>query len=54
MYNTRNSSMELLRIISMIMIVSCHFVAHGGFTFLSITISQRFRFYKFFILEEIL
>lgn len=39
MYNTRNSSMELLRIISMIMIVSCHFVAHGGFTFASQTLS---------------
>lgn len=29
----RNSSIELLRIISMIMIVSCHFATHGGFSF---------------------
>lgn len=31
--NIRNSSMELLRILSMIMIVSCHFATHGGFSF---------------------
>jgi len=29
----RNSSIELLRIIAMIMIVSCHFATHGGFSF---------------------
>lgn len=29
----RNSSIELLRIISMIMIVLCHFATHGGFSF---------------------
>ena len=29
----RNSSIELLRIIAMIMIVSCHFATHGGFAF---------------------
>lgn len=29
----RNSSIELLRIISMVMIVSCHFATHGGFAF---------------------
>lgn len=31
--NVRNSSIELLRIISMIMIVSGHFATHGGFSF---------------------
>ena len=31
--NVRNSSIELLRIIAMIMIVSCHFATHGGFSF---------------------
>lgn len=31
--NQRNSSIELLRIISMIMIVACHFATHGGFSF---------------------
>lgn len=31
--NQRNSSIELLRIISMVMIVSCHFATHGGFSF---------------------
>lgn len=29
----RSSSIELLRILSMIMIVACHFATHGGFTF---------------------
>ncbi len=29
----RNSSLELLRIISMLMIVGCHFATHGGFSF---------------------
>lgn len=29
----RDSSIELLRIIAMIMIVSCHFASHGGFSF---------------------
>lgn len=29
----RNSSIELLRIISMVMILSCHFATHGGFSF---------------------
>lgn len=29
----RNSSIELLRILAMIMIVSCHFATHGGFSF---------------------
>ena len=29
----RNSSIELLRIIAMIMIVFCHFATHGGFSF---------------------
>ena len=31
--SVRNSSIELLRIISMIMIVFHHFAIHGGFTF---------------------
>ena len=31
--NPRNSSIELLRIISMLMIVFSHFATHGGFTF---------------------
>lgn len=31
----RNSSIELLRIISMVMIVGCHFATHGGFSFSS-------------------
>lgn len=30
---TRNSAIELCRIISMIMIVGCHFASHGGFDF---------------------
>lgn len=29
----RNSSIELLRIIVMLMIVGCHFATHGGFSF---------------------
>lgn len=29
----RDSSIELLRIISMVMIVACHFATHGGFSF---------------------
>lgn len=32
-YANRNSSIELLRIIVMIMIVGCHFATHGGFEF---------------------
>lgn len=35
----RNSSIELLRIISMVMIVSCHFATHGGFSFDANTLS---------------
>lgn len=35
----RNSSIELLRIISMIMIVSCHFATHGGYLFDASTLS---------------
>lgn len=31
--NVRNSSIELLRIIAMVMIVLCHFATHGGFSF---------------------
>lgn len=30
---SRNSSIELLRIISMAMIVACHFATHGDFSF---------------------
>lgn len=29
----RNSAIELLRIVSMIMIIGCHFATHGGFEF---------------------
>lgn len=32
-YANRNSPIELLRIIVMIMIVGCHFATHGGFEF---------------------
>ncbi len=35
----RNSSIELLRIITMFMIVSCHFATHGGFSFNPQTLS---------------
>lgn len=31
--NKRNSSIELCRIIAMIMIVACHFATHGGFNY---------------------
>ena len=35
----RNSSIELLRIVAMVMIVSCHFATHGGFSFNSSSLS---------------
>ena len=35
----RNSSIELLRILSMFMIVLCHFASHGGFSFDAQTLS---------------
>lgn len=35
----RNSSIELLRILSMFMIVACHFATHGGFSFEPMTLS---------------
>ena len=35
----RNSSIELLRILIMLMIVGCHFATHGGFSFDNHTIS---------------
>lgn len=37
--SNRNSSIELLRILTMIMIVSCHFATHGKFSFDEKTIS---------------
>lgn len=44
----RNSSIELLRIISMVMILSCHFATHGGFSFDAQTLSVP-RFWWYFI-----
>ena len=44
----RNSSIELLRIISMVMIVACHFATHSGFTYNSHTLSIP-RFWLSFI-----
>ena len=35
----RNSSIELLRIVAMVMIVSCHFATHGRFSFNTSSIS---------------
>lgn len=37
--SSRNSSIELLRIISMLMIALCHFATHGGFAFDAQTLS---------------
>ena len=45
----RNSSLELLRIVAMLMIVACHFAAHGEFHFPSETITLN-RLYQQFIL----
>ena len=47
--NVRNSSIELLRIISMIMIVFHHFAVHGGFSF-GTTISIPHLWYNFIIM----
>ncbi len=44
----RNSSFELLRIISMFIMIICHFMIHGGFTFDAQTLSVP-RFYTGFI-----
>lgn len=47
--NVRNSAMELLRIISMIMIVFHHFAVHGGFSF-GTTLSIPHLWYNFIIM----
>ena len=47
--NVRNSAMELLRIISMIMIVFHHFAVHGGFSF-GTTLSIPRLWYNFIIM----
>ena len=38
-YKNRDSRIELLRILAIIMIISCHFATHGGFSFASGTIT---------------
>ena len=38
-HNKRNSAIELCRILSMLMIVGCHFATHGGFNFDKATIT---------------
>ena len=47
--NVRDSSMELLRIISMIMIVFYHFAVHGGFSF-GTTLSISHLWYNFILM----
>lgn len=48
--NIRNSSIELLRIIAMIMIVFHHFAIHGGFAWESSSISLTRLWYNFIIM----
>lgn len=47
---TRNSSMELLRIISMIMIVFHHFACHGGFTWAENEFTIPHYWYNFIVM----
>lgn len=46
----RNSSIELLRIIAMVMIVFHHFAIHGGFSFSSTDISINHFWYNFILM----
>lgn len=48
--NNRNSAIELLRIIAMLMIVFHHFGVHGGFVFKSGMISLPHLWYNFIIM----